>query len=101
MADLALLVLACAALRGAGLALAGRMGPDHPFIQWAAAVALATLAAFVATALAAPTGALATLPTAARLAGLLAGLAWWARNGGLLAPVTAGSATAAVLGWAL
>ncbi|MBY0336757.1 MAG: AzlD domain-containing protein, partial [Acetobacteraceae bacterium] len=55
-AALALLILACAAMRGAGLLVAGRLRPDHPLVQWAASVALATLAAFVLLAIVAPGG---------------------------------------------
>lgn len=70
-ADAALLAvaLACQALRGIGIVLAGRLRPDHAFIQWAAAVAQATLAAFVVLATVAPSGALASVPLPARLCG--------------------------------
>ncbi|MFL1464069.1 AzlD domain-containing protein [Roseococcus sp. DSY-14] len=97
MAELGWLILGCAGLRGLGLALAGRMGADHPLIRWAAAVAMATLAAFVAQALLWPSGALATLPPLARLGGMAAAgvLLWW--RGGLLGPVLAGVAVAALL----
>jgi uncharacterized membrane protein len=76
-ADLALILTgsACLALRLAGLLLAGRLRPDHPFIAWATSVAQATLAAFVTLAVLAPTGSLATLPLHARLTGLAAGTA--------------------------
>lgn len=91
-ADLALLllILAGAALRGAGLLVAGRLRTDHPFVRWAASVALATLAAFVAAAILAPTGALAGIPVTARLLGILValGVVFW--RGGLLAPLLAG-----------
>ncbi|MDB5316128.1 MAG: hypothetical protein JWO26_1077 [Rhodospirillales bacterium] len=76
-ADLALLLtgLACLALRLAGVMLAGRLRADHPFIAWASCVAQATLAAFVALAVLAPSGALAALPLHARLTGLAVGVA--------------------------
>jgi hypothetical protein len=87
-ADLALLftALSCLALRVAGLAVAGALRPDHPFVAWAAAVAQATLAAFVVLAVAAPGGALATLPLAARVAALAAGLVGYAASGRRLLP---------------
>ncbi len=76
-ADLALLLtaLACLGLRLGGVWLAGGFAADHPVIAWATAVAQATLAAFVALAIAAPSGALADVPLAARLAGLAVGVA--------------------------
>ena len=76
-ADLALVLtaLACLGLRVAGVALAGGLSSDHPLIAWATAVAQATLAAFVALAIMAPTGALAEVPLFARLAGLGVGVA--------------------------
>lgn len=87
-ADLALLLaaLCCLALRVAGLAVAGALRPDHPFVAWAAAVAQATLAAFVVLAVVAPTGALATLPLLARVAALAAGLIGYAVFGRRLLP---------------
>ena len=87
-AGAALLLAAAAmlALRGAGMLLAGTMRPDHPFIQWAAAVSQAVLAAFVALAVIAPTGALAGLPLPARLAALATGLAVHAASGGRVLP---------------
>jgi len=98
-ADLALilLILACALLRAAGLLVAGRLRADHPFVRWAASVALATLAAFIAVAIVAPTGMLASIPFAARLSGLAVALGWMLWRGGMLAPLLAGlSATAAL-----
>lgn len=89
-AELALLIAACALMRGAGLAVAGRLSAEHALVRWAASVALATLAAFVALAVAVPSGALAEVPLAARIAGLGAALALFAWRGGLLAPVLAG-----------
>lgn len=75
-ADLALLLtaLACLALRLAGVWLAGGLTAEHPAIAWATAVAQATLAAFVALAIVSPSGALAEVPLAARLAGLGVGV---------------------------
>jgi hypothetical protein len=69
-ADLALVLtaLACLALRRAGVWLAGGPQREHPAIAWATAVAQATLAAFVALAIAAPAGALAEVPLAGRSA---------------------------------
>jgi len=91
-ADLALLllILAGVALRGGGMVVAGRLRPDHPAVRWAASVALATLAAFVFASVFAPTGALAGIPFAARLAGLAAALAVLAWRGGLLTPLLGG-----------
>jgi hypothetical protein len=94
-ADLALLLTAAAmlALRAAGLAVAGALGPRHWLVQWAAAVSQATLAAFVALAVVAPGGALAGVPLGARLAGLGAGLlAWRLLRGRLLPALLAGLA---------
>ena len=87
-ADLALLltVLTGLALRALGLALGGAVRPDHPLIAWAAAVSVATLAAFVALAVAAPTGLLATIPLPARLAGLAAGAITFAATRGAILP---------------
>lgn len=86
-ADLALLlaVPVMLVLRLAGVALAGALRPDHPFIAWAAMVSQATLAALVALAILAPAGALAQVPLPARLAGLAAGLGALALGGGRLA----------------
>lgn len=94
-ADLALLltVLAMLGLRGAGLLLGGVLRPDHPAIAWAAAVSMATLAAFVVLAIAAPTGLLATVPWPARLAGVAAGVAgWFLLRGRMLPTLLAGLA---------
>lgn len=98
-ADLALilLILACVLLRSAGLLVAGRLRPDHPFVRWAASVSLATLAAFIAVAIVAPTGLLAGIPLAARLCGLAVAIAWMLWRGGLLAPLLAGLAATAAL----
>ncbi|MBU8543277.1 MULTISPECIES: AzlD domain-containing protein [Roseomonadaceae] len=93
--DLALLltVLVGLALRGLGLLLGGALRPDHPAIAWASAVSVATLAAFVTLAIAAPAGLLATVPLAARLVGLAAGgLAYWRLRGRLLPAMAAGLA---------
>ena len=87
---LLLLILAGLALRGGGMLMAGRLRPDHPLVRWAASVALATLAAFVAASVLAPAGALATIPLGARLAGLAAAIAVLAWRGGLLVPLLAG-----------
>lgn len=100
---LALTALACLMLRVGGVLLAGALRPEHPAIAWAAAVSQATLAAFMALAVAAPSGALAAVPPAARLAGLLAGLAVFAAAGGrrLVPAMLAGLlALALVRGWA-
>lgn len=104
-AELALLLTAGAmlALRAAGLAVAGALRPDHPFIAWAAAVSQAVLAAFVVLAVVAPTGVLAEVPLAARVAGLVAGLAGYAVLRGRLLPallcgLAALAATRALLG---
>lgn len=96
-AALLLLILAGVALRGAGLLVAGRLRTDHPFVRWAASVALATLAAFIAAAVLAPGGALATIPLPARLAGLLAALVLHAWRGGLLLPLLGGLAVTLLL----
>lgn len=76
-ADLALLLtaLACLGLRALGVMLAGGLSAEHPLIAWATAVAQATLTAFVVLAIVTPSGALAEVPLAARLAGLGVGLA--------------------------
>ena len=97
-ATAALLLAAAAmlALRGGGMLLAGTLRPDHPFIRWATAVSQAVLAAFVALAVIAPTGALAGLPLPARLAALGAGLAVHAASGGRMLP-SLGAGLAALL----
>lgn len=89
---LALLVAACAAMRGAGLFVAGRLGADHPFVRWAASVAMATLAAFVTLAVVAPTGSLTLIPWQGRVAGFCAAMGVLAWRGGLFAPLMAGLA---------
>lgn len=87
-ATLALLLAAAAmlGLRGTGMLLAGTLRPDHPFIRWATAVSQAVLAAFVALAVLAPAGALASLPLPARLLGLATGLAAHLASGGRVLP---------------
>ena len=94
---LLLLILACLLLRAAGLLVAGRLRPDHPFVRWAASVALATLAAFIVAAVVAPTGLLASIPVAARALGLTVALGWHGWRGGLLEPMLAGLGAAAAL----
>jgi hypothetical protein len=94
---LALTALAMLLLRGAGLAVAGALRPDHGFIAWAAAVSQATLAAFVVLTVIAPGGVLATVPLAARLAGLAAGLLAFAVLGGRLLPALGAGLAALVL----
>lgn len=82
------------ALRGLGLLLGGALRPDHPFIAWASAVSIATLACFVTLAIAAPAGLLATVPLPARLAGLAGGgLGFWLLGGRLLPAMVAGLVT--------
>jgi hypothetical protein len=96
-ADLALLLtaLCCLALRVAGVLVAGALRPDHPFVAWASAVSQATLAAFVARAVAAPSGALAGVPLAARVGALAAALlAYTAFGRRLLPAMLAGLAVA-------
>ncbi len=103
-ADLALLLAAgvMLALRALGLALAGALAPDHPFIAWAAAVSQATLAALVTMALLAPAGGLAQLALVARLGGLAAGvLALLALRGRLLPALGVGLAALLALHAAL
>jgi hypothetical protein len=98
--DLALLLsaLAMLLLRAVGLLVAGALRPEHPLVAWAASVSQATLSAFVALAVAAPGGAAAGVPLAARLAGLGVGLlAWWAGRGRLLPALLAGLAALAVV----
>lgn len=95
-AALLLAAAAMAALRGGGMLLAGTLRPDHPFIRWATAVSQAVLAAFVALAVVAPTGALSGLPLPARLAALGAGLAVHAASGGRMLP-SLGAGLAALL----
>lgn len=94
-ADLALLLTIGIGigLRLAGLLLGGALPPDHPFIAWASAVSVATLACFVALALATPAGLLASIPWPARLAGLAgAALGYRACSGRLLPAMAAGLA---------
>jgi hypothetical protein len=102
--DLALIltVAAMLGLRGAGLLLGGALRPDHPFIAWAAAVSVATLAAFVVLALVAPAGLLATVPWTARLAGVAAGaIAWRLGRGQMLPALGAGVGGLLLAWWAL
>lgn len=88
---LALTIVLGFGLRATGLALGGALRPDHPFTAWAGAVSTATLAAFVALAIVAPAGLLATVPLGARLAGLAAGgLGWMMWRGAMLPALLAG-----------
>lgn len=100
-ADLALVLTALAmfGLRGAGLLLGGVLRADHPFIAWASAVSLATLAAFVVLAIATPTGLLATVPWPARLAGVLAGVAGWRLLGGRMLPTLLAGLAGLLAAW--
>nr|WP_283771020.1 AzlD domain-containing protein [Roseococcus pinisoli] len=92
-----MLILACAGMRAAGLLVAGRLKPDHPFVRWAGSVAQATLTAFVLAAVIAPGGIMASLPLVARVAGLAAAVAILFWRGGLLLPVLGGLAVTLVL----
>lgn len=79
-------------LRLGGVLLARRLRADHPVVRWAAAVAGATIAAFVVVALVAPPASVAAaVPPVARAAGVLAGLAAQFRFG-LLGGLVAGLA---------
>ncbi len=90
---LALTIAVGLALRLVGLLLGGALRPDAPFIAWANAVSVSTLSCFVALAIAAPAGLLATVPLPARLVGLAAGgLAYWRLRGRLLPAMAAGLA---------
>ncbi len=103
-ADLALALAAAAMLllRAIGLLVAGALRPDHPLVAWAAAVSQATLAAFVALAVAVPGGAVAGLPWPARLAGLAVGLlAWRSLGERLLTALGAGIAALLLVRWVL
>jgi hypothetical protein len=83
---LALTALAGLGLRVVGLLLAGALRPDHPLIAWASDVSLATLSAFVVLAVLVPGGLLASVPLAARLAGVAAGAAAYLALGRRLLP---------------
>ncbi|WP_372616758.1 hypothetical protein [Falsiroseomonas sp.] len=102
-ADLALglTVLAMLGLRGTGMLLGGALRPDHPFIAWAAAVSLATLAAFVVLAIATPGGLLATVPWPARLAGVAAGVLGWRLFGARMLPTLLAGLAGLLAGWAV
>ncbi len=78
-------------LRVAGLAIGDRLPPGHPFMAWAGAVSLASVAAFVVLAMLAPGGALATVPPAARIVGLLAGCAAFTATGRALPSLGVGA----------
>lgn len=96
---LGLTVLAMLGLRGAGLLLGGALRPDHPFIAWASAVSVATLAAFVVLALVTPTGLLATVPWPARLAGVVVGAIGWRLSGGAMLPALGAGFAGLLLAW--
>ena len=85
------------ALRLVGLLLGGALRPDHGFIAWASAVSVATLACFVTLAIAAPAGLLATVPLAARLAGLAGGAAAYLGFGRRLLPAMVAGLAALLL----
>lgn len=78
-------------LRIAGLAIGERLPPGHPFLAWAGAVSLASVAAFVVIAMLAPGGALAAVPPAARVAGLLAGCVAFTATGRSLSSLGVGA----------
>lgn len=59
--------------RWAGVALAGRISPESELLVWVRAVATALIAAVIAKLILYPTGALAALPVALRLAAAGAG----------------------------
>lgn len=84
-------------LRLVGLTLGGVLRADHPAIAWASAVSVATLACFVALALVAPAGLLATVPWPARLAGVAAGAAAYLMFGQRLLPAMLAGLAALVL----
>ncbi|MDB5412853.1 MAG: hypothetical protein JWR10_1188 [Rubritepida sp.] len=84
-------------MRGIGLLVAGRLRTDHPFVRWAASVSVATLATFIAAAVIAPTGTLASIPLHGRIAGLVVAVAVLAWRGGLLLPLLAGLAATLAL----
>ena len=88
-------------LRGLGLLLGGALRPDHPAIAWASAVSVATLAAFVTLAIAAPAGLLATVPVLARLAGLAGGALGYRAFGRRLLPAMSAGIAALLLAWSL
>ena len=71
MADLWLLVLACAAgtylWRALGVAVAGRLDPNGEVLSWMACVALAMIAGLVARMLVEPVGVLTTTSLLERL----------------------------------
>ncbi|MDW8313712.1 MAG: AzlD domain-containing protein [Rhodovarius sp.] len=95
------LILACQAMRAAGLLLAGPLRPDHPVIRWAASVAVATLAAFILLAIAAPSGTMAEIPAPARWtgAGVAIAVLLWGRER-VLPALLAGLAAAGLV-WLL
>lgn len=96
---LALTALAMLGLRGAGMLLGGALRPDHPVIAWAAAVSVATLAAFVVLAVATPGGLLATVPWPARLAGVLAGVLGWRLFRGRMLPTLLAGLAGLLAAW--
>lgn len=102
-ADWAPLLLAAAAglsMRIAGVLMARRMRPDHPFVAWAGALAGATLAAFVVIALVSPSSPAASVPPLVRAVGLGAALLAYFRWG-LLAGLAAGITVLSLLAAAL
>ena len=100
--DAALLLAALAGLglRAAGLVLGGALGAEHAFVRWAAAVSVATLACFVALAIAVPGGLLAEVPLAARLAGTACGAAAYLLAGQRLLPALLAGLAGLSAAWA-
>jgi hypothetical protein len=97
---LLLTALGCLVLRAAGVVLAGALRADHPVVAWASAVSLAILSGFVALAVVAPAGLLATVPLPTRLAGLLVGLlVHRVLRWGLLPSLAAGLAVVVLARW--
>jgi branched-subunit amino acid transport protein len=92
------------AWRGLGVALAGRIPPAGPLIQWVTCVAYALLAGLIARMIVLPIGPLAETALAARLAAAGAAVAvFFVLRRHVLAGVIAGAGTLAALrlvGWA-
>lgn len=105
MAELVLLVLACAAgtyfWRALGVAIAGRLDSSGEVFNWVACVALAMVAGLVTRMLVEPVGILATTSLAERLGATACGLVVYfvltRRN--LLAGVLAACAAIVLFDW--
>ena len=79
--------------RALGAVLVGRVDPEGPVVRWFTLTSYALLAALVVRLVALPTGSLAGIPLAIRMAAVAVTLGvWWLSRRNVLAAVLSGSA---------